>query len=252
MDEAAVPCRETAAEFERIFAAEYRWKEASRIRGKLSVSELKKRAMAEEDEEGVKLYEEAPVIPLVPAFEQEEIPLSGAARGTAYHAVMQNLRLLPGLAEPDIQNQLEDLVNCGKITREECRVIDPDKIRRFLDSELGGAFAEAWEKERLYREQPFVMGVAARSIDPSWPEGETVLVQGIIDAFYYQEDGTIVLVDYKTDIVPDADTLARRYQAQLDYYAQALEKLTGHRVARQVLYSFHLNKIIELQIKEHT
>ena len=57
----------------------------------------------------------------------------------------------------------------------------------------------------------------------SKPE-EEVLVQGIIDVFWEEEDG-IVLLDYKTDRVDNAEELIRRYKKQLELYADALNRL---------------------------
>ena len=68
-----------------------------------------------------------------------------------------------------------------------------------------------------------------------------MLIQGIIDV-YFEEDGKIVLLDYKTDIIGSLDDLWNRYQTQLDYYQEALEKLTLLPVKEKMLYSFHLGK----------
>ena len=70
-----------------------------------------------------------------------------------------------------------------------------------------------------------------------------MLVQGIIDAFFY-EDGEAVVVDYKTDRVRRAEELAERYRIQLDYYDRALQMLTGRKVKERLIYSFQLGKAI--------
>ena len=67
------------------------------------------------------------------------------------------------------------------------------------------------------------------------------MIQGIIDVFF-EEDGELVLLDYKTDSVPTLQALWDRYETQLDYYQEALEKLTGKKVKERILYSFHLGK----------
>lgn len=104
---------------------------------------------------------------------------------------------------------------------------------------------------RLYREQPFVYGIsAARLQDKSRPDGEntfpadeTVLIQGIVDVFFEEDDG-LVLLDYKTDVIKVPEELVKRYKVQLDYYAEALESLTGKRVKERVLYSFYLGCVV--------
>ena len=68
-----------------------------------------------------------------------------------------------------------------------------------------------------------------------------MLIQGIIDVFF-EEDGGLVLLDYKTDAIPSMGELWNRYEAQMDYYGEALRKLTGKPVRERVLYSFHLEE----------
>ena len=87
---------------------------------------------------------------------------------------------------------------------------------------------------------------SAALLDDSW-RGETILVQGIIDA-YFVEGGEIVLVDYKTDRVGrgQEEKLVSLYRVQLEDYAQALERMTGMKVKEKVIYSFALQKGIWL------
>lgn len=84
----------------------------------------------------------------------------------------------------------------------------------------------AAQDKKLYREQPFVMKVDRKELDASWSGDETVLVQGIIDA-YFLEDEDIVLVDYKTDRIVrgEENKLIERYKTQLEDYASALERM---------------------------
>lgn len=98
--------------------------------------------------------------------------------------------------------------------------------------------------KNLYREQPFVIARSAGVIDEAWKD-EDVLVQGIIDA-YFIEDDEIVLVDYKTDKVRKGQEkkLIDLYSSQLEDYARALERMTGKRVKEKIIYSFTLNKSI--------
>ena len=71
-------------------------------------------------------------------------------------------------------------------------------------------------------------------------------MQGIIDV-YFEEEGNIVVADYKTDVVEREEELIQRYKAQLDYYAEALERLTGKNVKEKVIYSFYLGKEIAVE-----
>ena len=119
-----------------------------------------------------------------------------------------------------------------------------DKLLRFYKSDLAKRMKVAAEQGELYIEKPFVMGKLADEIEQDG-SNTRVLVQGIIDA-YFEEDGEIVLVDYKTDTVKNGEELIRRYETQVEYYKEALEKLTEKKVKEMILYSFALNQCVEV------
>ena len=86
----------------------------------------------------------------------------------------------------------------------------------------------------------------AKELYPEEEDGELILIQGIIDAYFEEPDGLIVL-DYKTDKVNNGKELAEKYQEQLRYYAKALEQMSGKKVKEKIIYSFTLKK--EIYIK---
>ena len=92
---------------------------------------------------------------------------------------------------------------------------------------------------------PSVFSVPASEVDDSYSPEESILVQGMMDAWFPEQDG-LVIVDYKTDYVEGGDTriLTERYGLQLKYYREALERATGQRVKECILYSFSLNQEI--------
>lgn len=267
-----VCCDEEANRYlTRVFAQSYPYEADREIAGKISVSELKRLSQIEEEEAGTfygsgDLFESGDfsgsgnlfepgnlsepgdssvreeVVPLIPAFRSGKDAPSGAARGTAYHTFMENL----SFSEKDaLEMQLEELVSCGKMTGEEAGVLRLSDISRFLASRIGARMEAAAREGKLYRERPFVIGVSADTIRPEWNPQETVLVQGIMDA-YFEENGELVLLDYKTDRVRSGEELVRKYRAQLDYYEEALCRLTGKKVREKVIYSFWLGKEIKL------
>ena len=83
-----------------------------------------------------------------------------------------------------------------------------------------------------------------KEIYPEGTSGEVILIQGIIDV-YFEEDGELVVLDYKTDRVQSAKDLKEKYHAQLEYYAEALELLLGKRVKEKIIYSFTLKQEIK-------
>lgn len=242
---------QTQEQLEMIFSKAYPYEKNYEIPGKITVSELKKMRSGEEIQETVMLVEEPEIVPLLPRFRQEEEEKSGAAKGTIYHSFLENLDFAGDFDTKFIETQLETMIKCGKILEDDARWISCRKIQMFLDSDLGRRMQQADRRKQLHREQPFVLGVPAAAVRKEWDAAEEVLVQGIIDAYFYEE-GELVLVDYKTDYVPDGEDgslLAKRYGLQLDYYQMALERLTGCRVKEKLIYSFSLNQTIQLERK---
>ena len=235
---------------------------------KVSVSELKRREMLRaqavaEDEEikfedvckslAPKQTKEAETDIPRPSFMREKAEISGAARGTLYHMAMEHFPY-QAVAEAGTQwnralfvTFLEEMVQKGYMRQEEADLLDVRKFEEFIRSALGRRMADAAAKGVLYLEQPFMMGVPASTIDEKQTSEELVMVQGIIDAFFIEEDH-IILVDYKTDAVGKGREreLIQKYQTQLDYYAQALERLAGKKVSEKIIYSFALGKEILL------
>ena len=215
---------------------------------KVSVSELKKRSWQDDEEKEEALFAEPDVLPLVPRFVSgEEEKYQGAARGTAYHRVMECLDYEKTEDFREIRNQIKTMEEQKKLSPQEAACIYVKDIQRFTDSRLGGRMKQAAQAGLLFREQPFVISADAAQMNEEWPKGEKVLVQGIIDA-YFIENEEIVLVDYKTDKVPDGDEtrLTELYHTQLEDYGQALERLTGKKVKETYIYSFTLGKEIPL------
>ncbi|MCR4793240.1 MAG: helicase-exonuclease AddAB subunit AddA [Lachnospiraceae bacterium] len=204
--------------------------------------------------------------------QKEVMHISGTERGNAVHRCMQllnwDLILMPAFdMVPRSYEEYQALMSankdkvkesirefwkgerdCGHISEKTYVAVNPEKIYVFLMSRLS---FRMWMAERaglLKREQPFVFGVpASRLIHPDKEiisgalDDETVMIQGIIDA-YFVENGRIILLDYKTDVVGSMEELWTRYETQMDYYMEALESLENMKVSERHLYSFKLGK----------
>ena len=202
---------------------------------KMSVSELKKKGMEEEEEEMVFL----PTLPVFMEKEQEE--KGGATRGTAYHRVLQFLPFERAMSRQELNAFPAKLAAEGRMDAEAAALVRGSDLAKLTASSLGKRMQRAAAAGKLYREKQFVIGIPAREMG-EWDSDERILIQGIIDAFF-EEDGKLVLVDYKTDYVENSDILIRRYEAQVRYYTRALEQMTGKRVAERYLYSFRFGAI---------
>ncbi|MDE7331015.1 MAG: UvrD-helicase domain-containing protein [Lachnospiraceae bacterium] len=254
------------------FGRVYPYQYLSNLFVKTTVSELKKKAIHDLSEQSMEememtgsggsgkrlaqaftrqLFEEQEVVPYIPSFIDNTAGMSGTDRGSAYHKVMEllNFGKLAGLQGQDLEQQLKRELDAfegqGLISSQWRSSISLSKVGTFLGSSLARRMADAERTGKLYREQPFVLGLKADRLGGGFPSDEQVLIQGIIDVFF-EEDGKIVVADYKTDAVKRAEELVKRYQVQLDYYAEALYRLTGREVAQKIIYSFALGNEIVL------
>ena len=254
-------------------------------KNKYSVSELKHRAMRErfeaEQEETVPAFLEEPVTPTIPLFIQreesveQETPNRGALRGTAVHRVMECYDFA---SEKSVHEQMETMEKEEKITADMRALVKEQIVADFVSSVTGRRMALAQRGGALYREKPFVMGFTEEELENYGfgvgsntdsreniyektdsdqekeeqkkvrHEEDLTLIQGIIDVFWIEKDG-IVLLDYKTDRVQQAKELIDRYETQLKLYADALERVFAARklkVKEVLIYSFSLEQLITL------
>ena len=254
-------------------------------KNKYSVSELKHRAMRErfeaEQEETVPAFLEEPVTPTIPLFIQreesveQETPNRGALRGTAVHRVMECYDFA---SEKSVHEQMEAMEKEEKITADMRALVKEQIVADFVSSVTGRRMALAQRGGALYREKPFVMGFTEEELENYGfgvgsntdsreniyektdsdqekeeqkkvrHEEDLTLIQGIIDVFWIEKDG-IVLLDYKTDRVQQAKELIDRYETQLKLYADALERVFAARklkVKEVLIYSFSLEQLITL------
>jgi len=169
----------------------------------------------------------------------------GALRGTAVHRVMECLdfKSLCDIDTKDhvavsafVKKSMDEMLKKGLITDDMYRLTRPKLIEQFVSSDVAARMAQADKRGDLFKEKPFVM------------DYEGVLVQGIIDVFWLEND-KIVLLDYKTDRVNAAKELIDRYNTQLKLYADALGRIfstDGQSIQadERLIYSFHLQQTI--------
>ena len=171
---------------------------------------------------------------IIPKFiSGKETKLAANERGSAYHRVMECLDYSVSVNIEGVKADIERMLETGKMNELQVKSVNPWDINTFVQSDTGRRVANAMNNGSVRREQPFVF------------EYEGQLIQGIID-LYFEEDGELVLVDYKTDRVMKDEAgekeLVKRYAIQLDYYAKALTQLTGKKVKEKIIYSFALGK----------
>ena len=240
--------KEDLKELQERFAWQYSHRALEKLYTKTTVSELKIAAMAQKDEAAYHAFEEQEIVPYIPLFKRGEEKVSGAVRGNAFHKVMELMDFETVYAGVDVENWAEsgfqneymeanlkklydnlqlfltDAVESKRLSLEYRQAVSERKLVHFLMTSLAVRMYRAGKRGELYREQPFVYGVSAGRLGQDYPEQEKVLIQGIIDAFFV-EDGALVLVDYKTDVIGGPCELWKRYETQVQYYEEALCKL---------------------------
>ncbi len=237
--------------WEERFCLQYAHQGLAGLYTKTTVSELKHAAYHEAvfeetmGEGSEKMFSEPEEESYIPKFARTQTEVAGVTRGTAYHRIMELLEFskLFGHEEEFLLEQKEQILNSHKMTAEMMDLISEEKILIFLRQDLARRMAKARRKQLLFREQPFVLGVPANEANPAFSPDERLLIQGVIDV-YFEEDGELVLADYKTDKVKTPEELIHRYRTQLDYYERALVQLTGKPVKERLIYSFGLGLVI--------
>lgn len=172
--------------------------------------------------------------PKLPAFMTRMPEADGAARGTVIHRFLSlmDLERIRHTEEKELQAVLEGMLagmrDEGVFSPTEVSWIRPEKICRFIGSPLGRRMLSSPE---VHREWNFNLSLPDRGM----------LVQGMIDCAFREEDGWILL-DYKTDTIRDESAFVEEYRPQLAWYAVALENLTGIPVRERWLYALSVDK----------
>lgn len=200
---------------------------------KVTVTEIKRR-FNPEHEEAKQVFPRSfiPADALSPSFVAPK-GFSTIERGLAYHLVMQHLDLQGSLSPEGIRMQVQEMTRREMLAEEQAQAVDPENLARFFAGSLGRRLLSSPE---VRREIPFSLVLPAGTIYPDLAS-ENVLVQGVIDCLFWEEDG-FVLIDWKTDQADPCrlEPLAARYDGQLDLYAQAVEIILRRPVKEKYLF----------------
>ena len=177
--------------------------------------------------------------------EEKETKITSARKGTLTHLCLQRLNPKEEYDFDKIKSLIQNLEMNQIITEKESEAINVYKILQFTKSEIWNQLKNAKE---YYQEKPFYINVPASQIYDE-DINENILVQGIIDLYFINENGQVVLVDYKTDYVENGNEieLVDKYKSQLNLYKQALENALGTKVDKVYIYSVYLDKEIEIK-----
>ena len=176
--------------------------------------------------------------------EDKDDIITPAQKGTLVHMCMQRLDETKEYTLEKIQNMIEDLLKKKIITEKEARSINSYKVFEFTKSKI---WREVKTAKKVYKERPFFINIPAKEIYSKDLE-EEILVQGIIDLYYINQNNEVILVDYKTDYVEKGkeSQLVEKYILQLELYKKALEESLQRKVDKTYIYSVYLGKEIEI------
>lgn len=236
---------------------QYAYPQAVRTAAKFSVSEVKRRYQElhsdELQDEAALSVPAAAVIPTAPGEDDafaalppwlagEEAAVSGAQRGTALHKALQYITPASDQTTATLRREIDAFVRQGLLSREEAKLVYVPVLAAFCQSDIGRRMAESPE---LHREYPFTVLLAGGDPLPETETGEQILIQGVIDCLF-REDDAWILVDYKSDRLETADAFRSRYAVQLTLYKRAVEQITHRPVEETYIYSLHLQQEIRL------
>lgn len=246
-DSSVVYDEEAQKQIQQRFAFEYPYKDIEQIQATVSVSQLKRLHLEQENVASIVPENNEITIPRFLRAEQETAK-HGAWKGTVYHKILQHLIPTMPVKKASMEADLDRLLKQKILTEEERSAVWTMDFVSFYRSPLGKRLQKAREEGTLKTEQQFIIGVSPQEVYKEINERETeiVMLQGVIDAAIEQENGWI-LIDYKTDYVEKEtgeQQLIQRYQMQLDYYEKALIMLSQKPVIEKWIYSFSLKKAI--------
>lgn len=221
--------------FAQILKFKYSHPDLCNIPAKVSVSDLKGIRM--QDEDGAPLIRSD--FSQKPKFDHSS--LKATEKGTAFHRFMQYI----DLDNFNVEEQIKALYDKGVLSFEEMHSISKEDILKFLNSNL---VSQMRKSKNVCREYRFLSDINAQDYTDISGEDKNipVLIQGVIDMFYEDENGDIVLVDYKTDRSYEEVYFVSRYTQQLKLYAYALEKILKKRISKCIIYAVLMGKEIEV------
>lgn len=222
--------------------SEFTYRDAvlTKIPSKLTVSMLKTGLIDEE-----KVQSQDRDLVTVPDFMKEQVKATGAEIGTAHHLFMQFANY--SCCEESCEKEADRLLQDGFIDAKQRELLDTNLLQDFFKTPF---YEKIKASKNIFREQRFNILVDANEYAKNTQKGtHQVLVQGVVDLFFENDDGTYTVVDFKTDKVKSENArsvLTERHSKQLEYYCKAVEYITGKDVKNAFLYS--LPHLLEIEV----
>lgn len=235
----------------KILEFSYSYPDSGAIPAKTSVTAIKEMSDEEHERDDNPVY-----MTQKPKFMRAE--KLGAEIGTAHHQVMAyiNIEKMRGISGEEYEDFVAeetariaadgqirpDIAQDEKIVKMIC-----DNVCGFFRSDMGKAVLSS---QRVYRERPFEIEIPVCEYSSSVSGGDDmIVVQGIIDLYFEDSEGNLILVDYKTDRCKTEEerrAVAERYTKQIELYGRAIEKILKKSVKDKYLYLFSAQSVVKL------
>ena len=232
---------ESQKEVFRVLSWRYPQEKETLLPAKLTISEVKRKFQEEQTGE----LQPMPARELRLPDRSGSKGLTAAEIGTAMHTFLEEADLRQEYSMEQIEALAGEMVAKGRLTAEEGKALRKKELLGFFRSKLAARLRRA---EKIEREQPFSLLMQPRELFFGEEYAEVsakILLNGIIDCYFMERDG-IILLDYKTDRIYDEEKLRERYRIQLELYRAALERTLGLPVKEVYLYSFALGREVLL------
>jgi len=215
----------------------------TKLQAKTSVTKIKESLQKideiEEDEE-ISKQNKKDDNRYIPKFFKKYTKISSAQKGTLVHLCIQKLDETKEYTLEDIKKLTNDLVIKKIITEEEKDAIDINLIYKYTKSQL---FKELKHAKFISKEQPFYINIPAKEIIKEAKDANSdknILVQGIIDLYYIDQNDKLILIDFKTDYISNKlnaeEEIKEKYKVQLEIYKRALEQALGRKVDKAEIF----------------
>ncbi len=226
---------------------DFNWKYSKELSTKLPIKSTVSKIKEIENEsiDLERLYnKEIGIEKITPNFMEKDEKITASKKGTLMHLFLQQIDFSKEYTYQDLENLKQILIKTKKITEQESKFINLQKVIMFLNSKLAIKIknAKIVEKEKAFCREMLAKEIFEDATD------ETILVQGIIDLYAITQDDNIILLDYKTDFVENEETLIKKYYNQLKIYKQALEEALNKKVEEIYIYSLYLNKELKINV----
>lgn len=166
----------------------------------------------------------------------------GMTWGNVVHRVLEAIN--KGISEDDRDILVENLLKeHGRPAEEKEKVLN--LINEIKESDF---WKDLQKADNKFVEVPF--SIRLKPSDLGYPDKEDmVILSGIIDLIYKNEEGWII-VDYKTDdISKDKDSFIEYYTPQVRTYCKYWEKVTGEKVAKAGLFFTHSKEFVSVSLE---